>query len=563
MAEVSVPRRAAVFPRGTRVSRVVGAALVAALASVLAVRMVPASALLVVYTTPTAHAVASPARPVAAPKVLFIGDSVMDQQGSAAAFELRQNGIDAKSLGAWGTSLLTRDQYDYGKTVPSGAWLRLAAEQVASFDPDVVAVYLNHNYWPPYPRDAAGNEIDGYAGLWSPAGQSMLRAQATALITILRSRGARVYFVSPIPAGTLANPDPDVWSPIWHGYQPALQAMRVPVIDSAAELRGADGLRIETAPSCTGAPERIRPAGDVHMTRFGASLAGTALATAMTRIVGGSLNGSNAPGERTAALVAVPAGGGYWLVGCDGSVYHFGRAAHLPGARTALAGHHGVVAAAATSDGKGLWLVAADGTIVSIGDAPTMAFGARPAGGVTGASVTPDETGIVATTGTGDVLTAGTARTYGDLASEHIGGPIVDVEPTRDGKGYWLVENDGTVFAFGDAHSYGSLRGTAGLRPVGAIVGMAATPDGRGYWEVSGDGSIFAFGGAEFLGTGHWVTPPYPYSVLRAVPGPAVDVVAAPGTKQGYWVVGDTGRVSNLGVAAGNSGDAGLAMLTQ
>jgi hypothetical protein len=540
----------------------IGAALVAALASVLAVRMVPASALRVVYT-PAARAAGAPAPHVAAPKVLLIGDSVMDQQGSAGAFALRQNGINAKSLGAWGTSLLTRNQYDFGKTIPTGGWLLLAAQQMKSFDPDVVAVYLNHNYWPPFPRDAAGKELSGDAGLRSPAGQSMLRAQATALINILRSRGAAVYFVSPIPAGTIANADPNVWSAIWHGYQPALRALHVPVIDSAAALRGANGLRLETAPSCTGTPERIRPAGDVHMTRYGASLAGTALATAVTGIVGGNLNGSNAPGEHTAALVPAPSGGGYWLVGCDGSVYHFGGAAHLSGARTAVAGHHGVAAAVATPDAKGLWLVTADGTIVPVGDAPALAFTARPARGVTGAASTPDGTGIVATTSTGVVLTAGTARNYGNAGLTHLGGQIVDVEPTRDGKGYWLLENDGTLFPLGDAHSYGSMRGAAVHTSGGRIVGIAATPDSRGYWEVAADGNIFAFGDAKFLGTGRWVTPPYPYSVMRAVPGPAVDVVAAPGTKQGYWVVGDTGRVTNRGAAVGDAGDAGLAMLTQ
>jgi hypothetical protein len=541
---------------------VVGAAFVAALASVLAVRMVPASALRIVYT-PTSQAAGAPAPHVAAPKVLLIGDSVMDQQGSAAAFTLRQNGINAKSLGAWGTSLLTRNQYDFGKTIPTGGWLLLAAQQVKSFDPAVVAVYLNHNYWPPYPRDAAGKEISGGAGLRSPAGQSMLRAQATALVNILRSGGAAVYFVSPIPAGTIANPNPDVWSAIWHGYRPVLTAMHVPVIDSAAALRGANGLRKETAPSCTGTPERIRPPDDVHLTRYGASLAGTALASAVNGIVGGNLNGSNAPGEHTAALVPAPSGGGYWLVGCDGSVYHFGGAARLPGARTAVAGHRSVAAAVATPDAKGLWLVTADGTIVPIGDAQALAFTSRPTRGVTAASATPDRSGILATTSTGVVLTAGNARSYGNAGPSHLRGQIVDIEPTRDGRGYWLLENDGTLFPFGDAHFFGSVRGAAGHTSAGRIVGLAATPDSRGYWEVAADGSIFSFGDAKFLGTGRWVTPPYPYSVLRAVPGPAIDVVAAPGAKQGYWVIGDDGRVTNRGAAVGHAGDAGLAVATQ
>ena len=47
--------------------------------------------------------------------------------------------------------------------------------------------------------------------------------------------------------------------------------------------------------------------------------------------------------------------------------------------------------------------------------------------------------------------------------------------------GYWLVESNGGIFAFGDAHFYGS---TGGITLANPIVGMAATPDGKGYWLV-------------------------------------------------------------------------------
>jgi hypothetical protein len=551
MRQARMPRARPTVRRRLLSSRVAVVGVVAmALSSVLAFGRFPASAVVTVQAS-------SPA-----PRVLLIGDSVMDQQGKHAEFVLRQAGIDARSIGLWGSSLLTRDQYDFGKTKPNGGWLGRAAAQIATFDPDVVAVYLNHNYWPPYPRDAAGHPISGSgsAALWAPAGQAMLRTQASTLITILRARGARVYFVAPVPAGLIANPDPDVWNPIWHGYGPVLRAMHVPVIDSATGLRGANGLRVETRPSCTGAPERVRPAGDLHLTRYGAARAGTVLATALARAVGGSLAGNGAPGDHTTALVPTPDGHGYWLVGCDGSVYHFGTAAHLSGARSAITAHHGAAAAAATPDGRGLWLVATDGTIVSVGDAPELSFRGAPASAITGASATPGGAGLIATTDRGVVYTAGTARSFGSLAGRRPNGRILDIELTHDGRGYWLVGADGGVFAFGDAHFYGSMGGT---KLVGRIVGMAATPDGRGYWQVGADGGIFAFGDAHFLGTARWVTPAYPYSLFTLTPGPAVDVVAAPGSRQGYWVVGDTGRVTNRGAAVGHAGDSGLALLTQ
>ena len=48
---------------------------------------------------------------------------------------------------------------------------------------------------------------------------------------------------------------------------------------------------------------------------------------------------------------------------------------------------------------------------------------------------------------------------------------------TPDGKGYWLVQSNGGIFAFGDAHFDGS---TSGVTLGTAIVGIAATPSYNG-----------------------------------------------------------------------------------
>ena len=41
-----------------------------------------------------------------------------------------------------------------------------------------------------------------------------------------------------------------------------------------------------------------------------------------------------------------------------------------------------------------------------------------------------------------------------------------------------------------------------GAKPLNKpIVGIAATPDGMGYWEVASDGGLFAFGDAHFYGS--------------------------------------------------------------
>jgi hypothetical protein len=76
--------------------------------------------------------------------------------------------------------------------------------------------------------------------------------------------------------------------------------------------------------------------------------------------------------------------------------------------------------------------------------------------------------------------------------------PIVGIAATPDDMGYWLVGTDGGLYAFGDAHFYGSMGGQHLNQP---IVGMTATPGG-GYYELAADGGLFAFGpGATFFGS--------------------------------------------------------------
>jgi hypothetical protein len=103
-------------------------------------------------------------------------------------------------------------------------------------------------------------------------------------------------------------------------------------------------------------------------------------------------------------------------------------------------------------------------------------------------------------------------------------------------KGYWLVESNGGIFRFGNAHFYGSLpqRG----ENVNDIVGMAATPNGRGYWMVGSDGAVYRFGDATSHGS---------------LPGRGIhvsDIVAIVSPDGGgYWLVGANGIVYSFGDA--------------
>ncbi len=138
----------------------------------------------------------------------------------------------------------------------------------------------------------------------------------------------------------------------------------------------------------------------------------------------------------------------------------------------------------------------------------------------------------------GSVFAFGGAPYEGSLPSLGVHAQnIVSIVPTSDGRGYWMIGSDGGVFAFGDAGFVGSLPGL-GVH-VSDIVGVVATADERGYWMIGSDGGVFAFGDAGFVGS---------------LPGLGVhvhDVVAAVPTAdgRGYWMIGSDGGVFAFGDA--------------
>jgi hypothetical protein len=73
----------------------------------------------------------------------------------------------------------------------------------------------------------------------------------------------------------------------------------------------------------------------------------------------------------------------------------------------------------------------------------------------------------------------GTAPQASPAAATASSGPprAVAIAATPDGAGYWIASSSGGAYPFADAHSYGSMSGTA-LNAL--VVGMTATPSGQG-----------------------------------------------------------------------------------
>ncbi len=163
---------------------------------------------------------------------------------------------------------------------------------------------------------------------------------------------------------------------------------------------------------------------------------------------------------------------------------------------------------------------------------------------IVGIESTPTGAGYWLVAANGGVFAFGDARFRGSLGGEHVNAQIVDIARTRTGAGYWLVGADGGVFGFGDARFRGS---TGGIRLNQPIVGMAATASGKGYWLVASDGGVFSFGDARFHGSMGGVR------LNQPIVG-----MAATASGKGYWLVASDGGVFSFGDARFEGSEAGV-----
>jgi len=150
-----------------------------------------------------------------------------------------------------------------------------------------------------------------------------------------------------------------------------------------------------------------------------------------------------------------------------------------------------------------------------------------PSGSVVGAAALDDGTGYYEVDAQGAVAAFGAATCYGSMAGQHLNAPIVGMTVDRATGGYWLVASDGGVFAF-NAPFLGS---TGSIRLNKPMVAMASTLNGSGYWLVAADGGVFSYGVPFYGSTGS-------LELNKPVVGMGLDR-----TTGGYWLVAADGGV--------------------
>jgi len=188
-------------------------------------------------------------------------------------------------------------------------------------------------------------------------------------------------------------------------------------------------------------------------------------------------------GRAVVDMAPTPDGLGYWVVSVTGAVYTFGDA-HYFGSLTSGSPGGGIVRLVPTPDGAGYWLLSAGGGVFSFGDARLFGPAAGPSWVVSSS----------ASSSSASSSSASSSPAGPSPASPSPASPIVDMAPTPDGLGYWLLAADGTVYSFGDATYAGSAPVPAGGDPAEKIV---PGPSSGGYWVVDQDGTATPLGDAE------------------------------------------------------------------
>lgn len=202
-----------------------------------------------------------------------------------------------------------------------------------------------------------------------------------------------------------------------------------------------------------------------------------------------------------------PQNDGYWILCQAGHITAYGSAEHYgePFGEYDNLQNNRTSGLISTPSGNGYWVVGWDGRIFAYGDATPYADQSRPSGEFFHAAqghLTEHGLWLLATNGA--VFTRGAAQHYGNWSKsavtntgqeDNLSEIAIDIRPTLENDGYWILSTGGRVDAKGAAEHYGEV-GT----PVEnhdsyeRYYNLLPSPTNDAYLIQRGDGRLFQFG---------------------------------------------------------------------
>jgi sugar lactone lactonase YvrE len=180
----------------------------------------------------------------------------------------------------------------------------------------------------------------------------------------------------------------------------------------------------------------------------------------------------------------------------------------------------------------------APGAVVPTGGGSTPTTQPPAGGGII--TPVPGKSGYWMLGNDGKMFAFGDAKgaSFGDASTLlPAGAKAVHIEPTPSTKGYWINDDRGDVYAFGDAASKGGVDASA-LQVGEKVTSLSATPTGAGYWIFTSKGRVFTFGDAGKFGDLANLT--LNGAIQSSIPTPS---------GKGYFMVGSDGGVFAFGDA--------------
>ncbi len=173
-----------------------------------------------------------------------------------------------------------------------------------------------------------------------------------------------------------------------------------------------------------------------------------------------------------------------------------------------------------------------------------------PPGGGGGGTITPvpGKSGYWMLGNDGKVYAFGDAKSavFGDAVGRiPAGAKAVHIEPTPSNGGYWITDDRGGVHAFGNAAALGGLAASQ-LQSNEKVTSLSRTPSGGGYWVFTSKGRVFPKGDAQSFG-----------DLSQMSLNGAIQSSIPTTSGKGYYMVGSDGGVFAFGDAKfhGSTGD--------